>query len=1281
MNQTEDRLPSAGAPQAAALSRQPSASPEESRVIRAVQDYLALMEVGRQPERKEFVNRYPDIAEALAECLAGLDFVHAAAPELSRPPGDAGALGNIPLALPLGDFRLVREIGRGGMGVVYEAEQLSLSRRVALKVLPFAAALDAKQLQRFKNEAQAAAHLHHTNIVPVFGVGCERGVHFYAMQFIEGQTLAALIRQLRHAAGLDAAEPEGCGADAAALPQALASGQLAPASRSRAEEPPTGPYTHLPAQAQAPPAAATPQPAAPGSTERSTKDPAFFRTVANLGVQAAEALEHAHQLGVVHRDIKPANLLVDAGGRLWVTDFGLAHVQSQVGLTMTGDLVGTLRYMSPEQALAKRVIIDHRTDIYSIGVTLYELLTLQPAFGGNDRQELLRQIAFEEPRPPRRRNQSMPAELETIVLKAMEKNPGERYATAQQLADDLERFLKDEPIWAKRPTLPQRARKWARRHKPLVWSAAVSAAVLSVMAAAALMINYVLVSQERDQKQEALNQKEEALRQKQEALNQKEKALEQKQRALIEADQALKREQQAKERADNNLRKARKAVNDYLLMTATDPRLTDADLALLRKSLLATAIPFFEEFVKQKEGDAELEAERGLAYYQLAFVRSQLGEHQQALADYEQARAVFAQLAKNVPATPADRRLLGVSHSAVGTTLLTLGKLADAEEAYRKALALQEKLRDEAPDHLKYGLDLALTHANLALLLGQRAKPAEAEKHYRKALDLRAKLAADFPFEPRCRQALALSHVGVGLWLNKMGKGPEALTHHCQALEILDELVVAFPGAPGYRHDLATSHTFLGDLMRDQRKFAKAEAHYGQALAILRKLTDDFPSVHEYRHQFGRAQFGLAAVLLHLDKRTEAQEALRHTLEIQQKLVDQLPNVPLYQMELADTYNSLGLLLHDLGKPNDAESAFRKALALAKNVAPEVVNSSEWHNVLGGFMCNLARELADLKRLPEARQLLEQAIDHQRTALNSYPNNPRYRLFLRTQYWNLAETLVRMEEHAAAAKAAAELPCALPDDWEEYHRAAWFLLRCIDLAEKDSKLLENQRQAAVLAYANDAKEHIRQAIKRAKDTPKVHSTLGADLNDLAVAMKKHGRLADARQLLEQAIDQQQKALKADPRQATYRSFLRNHYWNLARTLLLLGEHAEAAKAADELPRIFPEGWEEYFSAARLLALCVPLAQKDAKLTEDKRKDLARAYADRAMAGLRQAVAKGFNNLASLKQHQALDPLRAREDFKKLIAELEKGKSDGQCSTLCPAVLPGPQACPTPLGSN
>ncbi|HEY1380751.1 MAG TPA: serine/threonine-protein kinase, partial [Gemmataceae bacterium] len=194
-------------------------------------------------------------------------------------------------------------------------------------------------------------------------------------------------------------------------------------------------------------------------------------------VQAAEALEHAHQAGVVHRDVKPANLMVDARGNLWVTDFGLAVCQSDTGVTRSGDLIGTLRYMSPEQALGRRRALDHRTDVYSLGATLYELLTLLPAFGGDDRQELLRRIVSEEPRPACRVNPVVPADLETVVAKAMAKAPDERYATARELAEDLQRFLEDRPIRARRPSLWQKGRKWARRNEPVVWGLALFTAL------------------------------------------------------------------------------------------------------------------------------------------------------------------------------------------------------------------------------------------------------------------------------------------------------------------------------------------------------------------------------------------------------------------------------------------------------------------------------------------------------------------------------------------------------------------------------------------------------------------------------------------------------------------------------------------------------------------------------------------------------------------------------------------------------------------------------------
>jgi serine/threonine protein kinase/Flp pilus assembly protein TadD len=459
----------------------------EQRLDEVVTAYLKAVEAGAPTDREQLLGRYPELAQELRQFFADQDALEpmaaplrlvalaaeAANADRDAPPDPSDAA-QVEVAIPrgLGDFRILRELGRGGMGVVFEAEQLSLKRRVALKVLPLAATLDPRRLQRFQNEARAAASLHHTNIVPVFAVGDHQGIHYYAMQLIAGQTLAALLQELR-------GQAQEQGTSQAPPPGAETTGDSPPPGAGACES--TGPQAAL-------------------STVGGVASREYLHGVARLGAQAAEALDYAHQLGVVHRDIKPSNLTVDGRGQVWVTDFGLAQFQQgEPGLTLTGDLVGTLRYMSPEQALGKRAVVDHRTDVYSLGATLYQLLTLQPVFPGTDRQELLRQIAFEEPVPLRKLNKAVPAELETIVLKAIEKNPAERYGTAQELADDLRRYLEDRPIQARRPSIVQRVRKWTRRHRPLVVAASIC--LLVTLAAIAGSVGWVLGDREARQRE------------------------------------------------------------------------------------------------------------------------------------------------------------------------------------------------------------------------------------------------------------------------------------------------------------------------------------------------------------------------------------------------------------------------------------------------------------------------------------------------------------------------------------------------------------------------------------------------------------------------------------------------------------------------------------------------------------------------------------------------------------------------------------------------------------
>ncbi|MBI5760164.1 MAG: protein kinase [Planctomycetales bacterium] len=532
---------------------------DDPRLLPIVKEYLQQLEAGKQPDRDEYVRRCPDLAVSLKACLDGLDLVHGA---LGK---DRSSSSKLPPANPLGeffpdalgDFRIVRELARGGMGVVYEAVQLSLGRRVALKVLPFAATLQPKQLQRFLNEAQAAAHLHHANIVPVFAVGCDRGVHYYAMQLIDGISLAELLRRLRRTAGL----PENG--------EVISHTRTDSSSGSGQGFELNTPDPLLPTNPQTGPADTVHQLSAHLSTLKSREAGEFFQTIARWMRQAAEALAYAHELGIVHRDIKPANLLLDPRGNVWVTDFGLAQFHSGTELTQTGDLVGTLRYMSPEQSLGDRNLMDHRTDVYSLGATFYELVTLRPIFSGVNKEALLHSVAYGEPRPPRAINRMIPVELETIILKAVSKSPPDRYASVQEFADDLQRFLDDKPIHARRPTPVDRARKWSRRHPSVV---AAVVLLLSVLAVGLFVHNRRIV---REQERTA---------------------------------EALEREKQRATEAEQRFQQARQAV-DVLIQVSEEDLADNPMFFATRKRLLETAAVYYQDFIEQREGDVASQQE------------------------------------------------------------------------------------------------------------------------------------------------------------------------------------------------------------------------------------------------------------------------------------------------------------------------------------------------------------------------------------------------------------------------------------------------------------------------------------------------------------------------------------------------------------------------------------------------------------------------------------------------------------------------------------------------
>jgi serine/threonine protein kinase/Flp pilus assembly protein TadD len=702
---------------------------DNPRVIAALEAYLEAARGGHPCSREEFLERHADIAAQLEQCLSGLDFVQLAGGQLGESAADSAESSGAAVAAraTLGDYRIVREIGRGGMGVVYEAEQVSLGRRVALKVLPFAAAIDPKQRQRFQIEAQAAALLHHPHIVPIFGVGCENGVHFYAMQFVDGRSLAVILDEMRSRnddstgrtdatetlVPLQYEEMKGSwAADRSASDRMAAKRdstttdacRQALSISTRVAKPSSG--SGIDGQAA--------QAVEIGPTLQGR---ALHRAVARMGAEAADALEHAHALGILHRDIKPANLLIDSAGAVWITDFGLARFPSDLSLTGTGDIVGTLRYMSPEQALARRGVVDQRTDIYALGATLYEFLTLRPPFDGRDHQELLRQIALDEPVPPRRVEPSIPRDLETILLKAMAKDPSCRYMTALELSADFHRFLEDRPIQARRPNLPERTFRWARRHRELV---ATAAAIVVLALAIGTAVSW---TQARKTAAQALE------------TEMARKAL---QAHIIETFPLLDR------LAVNAMEQASKLVTGRAGAQARDNanRVYHETLHLYKR---ATEIP-----------PADIESRKivARAYKQLGFSRAVLsganrtGQYadlallRQAEADFQRSIDLYEKLLREAPRDRGVRRALAeaLGTSGWGWLLSFTRRPAECEQQYSRSASLWRRLvtdiggrnstnisSEDTARQLNDVVYLADTVQTLAALYEARGEPNEAE--------------------------------------------------------------------------------------------------------------------------------------------------------------------------------------------------------------------------------------------------------------------------------------------------------------------------------------------------------------------------------------------------------------------------------------------------------------------------------------------------------------------------------------------------------------------------
>lgn len=860
----------------------------------------------------------------------------------------------------LGDYRLLREIGRGGMGVVYEAIQESLGRRVALKVLPRAALEREEHRRRFLREAQAAARLHHTNIVPVFGVGLESEVPYYVMQLIEGQSLDRVLKCLE--------KPARTGANLApasfteALAWLLLEGRPVPPGERGLKETgaPTGQTPHgttgaadagastgsliLPAGG----APSAPPDAAPAGAPLGRVDwkptVKYWRALARIGLQAASALHHAHEQGTLHRDIKPANLLLDAQGVIWITDFGIAKLAEEENLTTPGDILGTLRYMAPEQLEGRT---DARSDVYGLGVTLYELACLQPAFPETDRKRLSVQLLRDEPPRPSALQPALPRDLETIILKAIAKSPRDRYASAGALAADLDAYLEDRPISARRMTGTERLARWCRRNPAL---AGLWAAVVGLLAAVAVVASV----------------------------------------GYVETRRSL-------ERAEATLGVSIDGFERIFDQLAPEPRLLQAEegsedspeeshgleapvVSKRSAALLESLLQFYDRFAALSSDDPRI---------RLAAARAnrRVGDIHQRLGDLARAESSYRAAVEKLRAIQSAGGATGEAHLEVARVFNELGVIqrmtgSRAEATQSHELALEE----------------------LAGLGSGDTAPAEVlRERARSELFL-----ASLPGPPGGRDPQGREAQG----------SRERLQ---QAVRTLEGLVEKHPSLPEYRLLLARAHCLAGSRRRPGGDRSSSSAASEKGLAMLRALAAEFPRVPDYRHELATVLAGLDRPWSGLRgdpgaRGTEPDpvKRLREALQICGQLVVESPDVPTYAATRIEVELRLAAALAVPGEdpPAETEALLRAALAQADLLASSLSHNAPTRTLRQRARLDLARLLQARGAEGEVRGLLEQVAEVDAPLPDGDGRRGNFDLFLRLR---ATEALLGLEANTISA--------------------------------------------------------------------------------------------------------------------------------------------------------------------------------------------------------------------------------------------------------------------------
>lgn len=936
------------------------------------------------------------------------------APDAAAPVEETG-----PYVAPRRDrYRLNRIHASGGIGRVWLAYDGELHREVALKELRPDRREGADYATRFIREARITGQLEHPGIVPVYELNprASTGQPFYVMRFIKGRTLSQAIDHYHCRASGEAHAVE-------------------------------------------------------------------FRSLLNTFVELCNAVAYAHSRGVIHRDIKGSNVVLGDFGEVIVLDWGLAKLvgrehdeEAPITLgpdtpasdTQAGAVIGTPAYMAPEQAQGRADLVGPRSDIYSLGAVLYEILTGQPPYTGKDKTEILRRVREEDPQRPGTLRPVAPA-LEAVCLTALARQPERRYASARELAAEIENWLADEPVRVWREPVSVRAGRWARRHKPIL----TAAAALLVTAVVALAVSTALVLHEKGKTESALvdanNNYEEMKRQRTRAETNATTAQEQRAAAV-----------HARRRAESNLRQACEAVDLMLTRVSEDPDLLayEPRMEQVRSRLLQDALAFYQQFLEEHGDDQEVRAETVRAARRTANILQELGRHTEAAAHYDQAIALCGQLRSEFSTAAAYQQELAGIHNSLGILYRATGKVEEAEAEYGKAVALKRQLINAHPDVAVFRAELANSLHNQCALLRELGRTESALNVNGEALRLRRELVEVFPQEPTYRHNLGKDLNLLALLLDDQGNPIDEEAICREALEQLQKLAHEYPHVPQYRQTLALTHMNLGILLRKLGRADEGEKELRESLSERTKLADSFPGIPAYRSEQARTCSSLALALIELKRTDEAKTVAEKGVALQRQLVNDYRHVPAFRNEQALGRLHYGYVLYSCGEQRQAEVVWKEALDGGEKLVGEHPLVPDYHLHLAGLYGELAVIHLRHKELPRARRCVEQAITSSHAALKLNPGHYTNRDLLRRLWQLLLRVVQESHDHKALAATSEEWYRTDADGPRDLYVAGRYLSRCAYLADGDESLAADQRKEAAGRYGARAVEMLQAAVRQ-----------------------------------------------------------------------------------------------------------------------------------------------------------------------------------------------------------